>query len=133
MSKDTLDKAKDIAQIVSMIAVPAVVAVFGWMIQTTIKDRELQRDYLQISVSMLSSKDTKEPLRKWAAEVFRQNSPVLLGDVLVLELANGAPLIPPDVMYGLHERQAASKDAFRAVEQILAKQGIRLTIPQGVD
>lgn len=78
MPKDRLDKAKDWAQILSLIAIPLVVAYVGSDIQSGAKERELKRDYVQIATSILGSKDTSPALRSWAVQILEVHSPVRL-------------------------------------------------------
>ncbi|WP_238866536.1 hypothetical protein [Achromobacter xylosoxidans] len=78
MAKDLLDKAKDWAQILSLIAIPVVVAYVGSDIQSSVKERELRRDYVQIATGILGSKDTTPALRSWAVQILEVHSPVRL-------------------------------------------------------
>lgn len=74
--KDGLDRAKVLAQIVSLIAVPVLLAVFGYAIQASMKDSELRRDYVKIAVEVLSSEKSDAEVKVWAGQVLRENSPV---------------------------------------------------------
>lgn len=78
MAKDKLDKAKDWAQILSLIAIPVVLAYVGSDIQSAAKERELRRDYVQIATGILGSKDTTPALRSWAVQILEVHSPVRL-------------------------------------------------------
>lgn len=89
MAKDRLEKAKDWAHIVATIAVPILVAYFGYQIQSAVKDREIRRDYVQIATGILSSKDSKLALRTWAVEVLSAHSPIALSADLKRALESG--------------------------------------------
>lgn len=78
MAKDLLDKAKDWAQILSLIAIPLVVLYVGSDIQSAAKERELKRDYVQIAAGILGAKDTTPALRSWAVQILEAHSPVRL-------------------------------------------------------
>lgn len=78
MAKDWLDKLKDFAQILSLVAIPLVVAWVGSAIQSAVKEREIRRDYVQIAIGILGAKETTPALRSWAVQVLELNSPVPL-------------------------------------------------------
>jgi len=86
--KDTLDKAKTIANIISLVAVPVILAVFGSLLQTAIKDREIRRDYVQLSVQILSQPNTAETneIRHWARSVLTAHSPVPMSNMQLEQL-----------------------------------------------
>lgn len=106
MDKDRFDKSKDIAQILSLIAVPLLIAWFGWNIQSATKEREIRRDYVQIAISILSNNGANADLRKWAVRVLRENSPTPFSESLSLALADGVaslgtPFTPQSGRVGL--------------------------------
>lgn len=105
MQKDWLDKTKDLAQIISLIAVPILLALLGWIVQTATKDRELNRDYVQLAVSVLSDQKASGDMRTWAVAVLRENSPVPFGSAQAAALASGASSLPSTTVYSL--RRAA--------------------------
>lgn len=92
--KDGLDKAKDIAQIVSLIAIPLVVAVLGMSIQSTLKNNEIRRDYVQIAVGILSAPDVDSEIREWATQVLQENSPTPFGNSVSKGFSRGIYITP---------------------------------------
>lgn len=78
--KEILERAQQVAQIFSLLAVPILVAFFGYMFQSEAKDKEINRDFIQMAVSILTapaatgSPDT--PLRHWATRMLAHASPV---------------------------------------------------------
>ncbi len=93
VQKDNYDKAKDISQIISLIAIPVLIALGGWMIQKSIKDQEIKRDYLKLAVEILSKNPVNDDLRKWALTVFNSESPIQLTPSAAENMFAG--VIPP--------------------------------------
>ena len=80
MQKETLEKCQIIANIFAVVAIPVLVGIFGWVIQNQMKEKEMRRDFVQIAISVLSEKSSSENgsvhLKKWAARLLAQSSPV---------------------------------------------------------
>lgn len=78
--KEKLERLLLVSQILSLLAVPVIVAFFGWKIQEEVKEKEVRRDFVQMAVNILSSKETEsmdgKVLRGWAGRVLQQTSPV---------------------------------------------------------
>ena len=76
--RDTLGKVQAIALIVSAIAVPILISIFGWIIQSKISNQTLAKDYVQIAVKVLQeNRDQKDDeLKKWATSIVDENSPI---------------------------------------------------------
>jgi len=94
--KDGFDKAKDVAQIIALVAIPVVLTIIGWWLQSSIKDREIHRDYVQLSLQILSAEknDESNELRNWARQVLAAYSPVPFTEQQILQL-DGLVLYPP--------------------------------------
>ena len=79
-----LSRAKDVATIFSMLALPIVLAVGGWWIQNRIAQQETQNQYVQIAVGILSAPppekatDEQTALRSWAISIVDLYAPVKL-------------------------------------------------------
>ena len=60
-----------IARIVSLVAIPVVLAIIGAVIQATIGRSTVSRDYVQLAVSILTADKDKTPpeLRDWAVNL----------------------------------------------------------------
>ncbi|CAM4149406.1 hypothetical protein [Bordetella pseudohinzii] len=67
---------RDWVQIFAAVAVPLVVAVLGWMFQTSWKEREIGRDYVKLAADIVAAKDVPPALCDWASEIIRATSPV---------------------------------------------------------
>lgn len=76
-----LEKGALIAQIFSLVAIPIVLAAVGYLVQRTLQNQQIERDYVNLAVSMLKSNvkdDTPPELKAWAVRLLNKNSPVPL-------------------------------------------------------
>ena len=93
--QDTLKRIQIITSIISAIAIPLLIAFFGWIVQSKISSESVKKDYVQMAVNILTS--TAEPdreLREWAVAVLDKNAPVPFSTELRARLTEGAILIP---------------------------------------
>ncbi len=89
--RDTLSRIQLITSIASSIAVPILIAVFGWIVQAKISAEGARKDYVQIAVGILTDKTVKsdEGLRKWAAAVLDKTAPVAFSEDVRTKLEKG--------------------------------------------
>lgn len=87
---DRLEFWKQIAQITSALAIPIVLAVIGYLVQSSLADAGLKKDYVQMALTVLREQPTKEnaELRQWAISVLDKNSPVPIPKQLKSQLAS---------------------------------------------
>jgi WD40 repeat protein len=81
-----------IAKILSLVAIPVVLAVFGWVIQNRLSERNLSQEYVKLAVSILEkpkSSETPEGLRDWAVDLLNQNSPTKFSEETIRQLKTG--------------------------------------------
>jgi hypothetical protein len=95
MQQDTLTKLQSIASIISSLAIPVVLAVFGWFVQAGISNDGIKKDYVQIAIGIIKDVDkNKDPeLRAWALDILEKNSPVPFSNSLRSKLRDGALVI----------------------------------------
>jgi hypothetical protein len=79
MSRETWAKAKDLATIFSLIAIPIILHSF----QDRLATRGIEKDYVQLAVEILRQPEGKEntnseQLRTWAVKVVDEYAPVKL-------------------------------------------------------
>ncbi len=85
------------AKVLSLVAIPTVIAILGWIGQETLAARNLNRDYVRLAVSVLTEKDPKKltpGLRAWAVDMLNANSPVPIPKDVIAELKAGEALLP---------------------------------------
>lgn len=94
MAPDTwLDTAEKLSRILSIAAIPVVLAVGGWLIQRQLQDQTIRRDYVQLALSILQNPDpSKVPpeIREWAVDLLNENSPTKLNTQAIKNLKSGA-------------------------------------------
>ena len=81
-----------VAKILSLVAVPVVIAIFGWIIQNTLSERSLSQEYVKLAVSILEkpkSSDVPAGLRDWAVDLLNQNSPTKFSPETIRQLKTG--------------------------------------------
>jgi hypothetical protein len=83
-----LESIKDVAQIVSLLAVPLVVAWIGSRVQQSLSESSVRKEYVQMALSILRDEPAKQDssLREWAISVFVSNSPVDVPDSMKKQL-----------------------------------------------
>jgi hypothetical protein len=88
-----MDTAEKISRMLSIAAIPVVIAVGGWFIQRQLQDQTIRRDYVQLAVSILQNPDpSKVPpeIREWAVDLLNENSPTKLNAKAIQNLKSGA-------------------------------------------
>ena len=81
-----------LAKVLSLVAIPIVVAVLGWMIQNRLGGENIKLEYVKLAVSILqkpSSPDDPSGLRDWATDMLNQNSPVKFNEKTINQLKSG--------------------------------------------
>ena len=91
----TLERIRLVTSIASSIAVPILIAVFGWIVQAKISAEGAKKDYVQIAVGILADRTAKgdEGLRKWAVNVLDKTAPVPFSEDVRTKLEKGELVI----------------------------------------
>ncbi len=77
---------------VSVSFIPIVLMIGGYMVQKSIQQQAIKRDYVQLAVSILQKSDTSdenEGLRGWAVKLLNDNSNVKLSESVQNQLKSG--------------------------------------------
>lgn len=77
--KDFWDQLEVMAKVAGAIAVPIVIGVVGLLINSSLKSREIQAEYVSLAVGLLQNADTTaayRPIRKYAVTILQNYSPV---------------------------------------------------------
>jgi len=97
MTADTLDTAEKISRIFSIVAIPLVLGIGGWLLQRRLQDQSTRRDYVKLALTILQSKDvSKMPpeIREWAVDLLSENSPTKLNARAIEGLKSGSVTLP---------------------------------------
>jgi WD40 repeat protein len=96
-SADKWTIVERVSKVLSIAAIPVVLAVGGWIIQRQLQDQTVNRDYVQLAVSILKESDTtkiKPQLRDWAVDLLNANSPTKFSDEVAKQLKSGETTLP---------------------------------------
>jgi len=76
--KSYVESAEDIAKIMSLVAIPVVLAVVGWFIQDRLAESSSKQEYVKLAVSIRRETPIAEqaPLRNWAVELLNEHSTI---------------------------------------------------------
>ncbi len=113
-----LDKLEQISRIISMLAIPVVLAVIGWFVQVSLTKSSVNQEYVKLAVSILSSPRSKDVdiLRPWAVELLKLYAPVPLTEEQYNKLKSGEirlisllETLPKEVVKPVFPEEAARK------------------------
>lgn len=90
-----MEKIERLSKILSAIAIPVIVAWFGWNIQEKISDKNLSRDYVKIAIDILTSEnDIDNSLRIWAVDLLNDNTATKMDSEVIKKLKSGEIRLP---------------------------------------
>ena len=117
------ERAKNLATIVSAIAIPIVLAIAGYFVQRELSNEGLKKDYVGIAASILKEDAAKqEPeLRTWAVKVLDDNSPVPFSKRAKEGLIAGSPVVVPGPAWIGPPEKCRKPPAKRTVYEALSK------------
>lgn len=95
--KSWWDRIEQFAKIVSIVAVPVILGFGGWWIQDAVSRRSVNKDYVQLAISILtkSEKEIDPSLRAWAVKLLNQTSPIKFEKIVAKKLTEGEINLPP--------------------------------------
>lgn len=91
MNQSPLEKIQTISSIVSAVAIPLVIAIVGWWVQSSLQSEDIKKDYVQMALGILQSSEQQEndDLRRWAVAILDKNSPIEIPIALKEKLSSG--------------------------------------------
>lgn len=95
---DPWSRLETISRILSIAAVPIVLALGGWIVQRQLQKQSVGKDYVQLAVSILREPDSSKvsiELRSWAVDLLNAYSAVKLSDSISKGLKAGQAVLPP--------------------------------------
>src|SRR5215831_4229757 len=125
-----LDTVEKLSRILSIAAIPVVIAIGGWLIQRQLQDQTIRRDYVQLSLSILQNPDPSKvspEIRNWAVDLLDANSPTKLSPEAIQKLKSGAitlsgfSFVPSSAL--TPELQGSLETSFKSFKAYLLKLG----------
>ncbi len=91
-----LDRIESIAKILSLVLIPILLGVGGWMINAALKQKDVEQNYVVLALEVLRAGEGEiDPgLRRWAADLLSQSAPVPMANDLVRRLGEGQAVLP---------------------------------------
>ena len=105
-----IEAGTKIVSAVASLAVPVAVALVGWWINTAVQRQTVDRDYVQIAVSILTKRHVTPVLKTWATDVLAEKSPIPFGKELREKLEKGPITLPP-VRFGAYSAVFTTRTA----------------------
>jgi WD40 repeat protein len=99
-SKSSLDTFERLAKIFAIVAIPVVIpialAIYTAKVQKGSEDETLNRDYVQLAVSLLKEKknDLDPGIRDWAVDLLAEHSPTKFKPEVIAALKSGNISLP---------------------------------------
>jgi WD40 repeat protein len=86
------EKIEPAAKVLSSIAIPIVIAIGGWWIQSSVTQQSINKDYVSLAISILQRPkgDVEQDLRTWAVELLASYAPVRFSPETVERLKKGS-------------------------------------------
>ncbi|RLB72341.1 MAG: hypothetical protein DRH06_11545 [Deltaproteobacteria bacterium] len=94
--KDCWDKSLIFFQIAGILVIPAVIAYFGWKVDSTLQKNDIKIKYIEIAVEILKDppKEETKALRLWAVDVLSEYPTIKFTSEALIELKK-SPLPAP--------------------------------------
>lgn len=144
---DAWGKLERVSRVLSVAAIPVVLAVGGWLVQKQMQQQaaaaqqqlqhqNVSRDYVQLAVSILREPDqskVRPEMRDWAVDLLNEYSAVKLKSEVAEKLKNGEAVLPPLETFAAApsaaltpELDAKLRPALEQFQQYLSKAGFRI-------
>jgi hypothetical protein len=98
--KDWLYKLESWSKIVSSLAIPLVLAIVGWRVQSSVASEGIKKDYVNMAIAILKDgKVVDADLRVWAMNIVEKNAPESLSKSLQTKIVEGALQSVPSITW----------------------------------
>lgn len=92
--KDGWDRAEILFRAGGLVLIPVAVVVLGWLLNSALKERELEVEYVRLALSVLQSSDTTTALRQFAVDMLENPGPTPVPPILREAFLGGRVLLP---------------------------------------
>ncbi|MDQ3743440.1 MAG: hypothetical protein M3444_03565 [Acidobacteriota bacterium] len=144
---DRWGKIERISRILSVAAIPVVLAIGGWIVQhqmqnqaatlqQQLQNQTVSKDYVQLAVSILREPDKSKvspEMRDWAVNLLNAYSAVKLNDDVAKKLKEGQTVLPPLESFTAEpssgmtpEMESKLRPVLEEFQQYLSKAGFRI-------
>ncbi len=102
-----LSSIERVSKIVSLLAIPIVLGVGGWLIQRSVSESSIKKDYVGLAVNILQNeKSASDPkLREWAVQLLNHHSPVKFNSETANALSSGLVILPQSISGASHRNK----------------------------
>jgi len=86
------DEWEKIAKTLSLVAIPIILAVLGYVFQQGLKEKYVSKDYVELAITILTKTDQSKvdpSIRSWAVDLLNQNSPTKFSEEVSRRLKAG--------------------------------------------
>lgn len=89
-------KAEPLIKSISLLLIPLAIAVGGWWTQDALTGKDINKDYVELAVSILSKPQEEQDsdLRSWAVKLINETSPVKFEQIVADKLKDGSVELP---------------------------------------
>jgi len=96
-----LENIERVSKITSALAIPLLIAVFGWMIQERLAENATKQEYAKLAISILRTAESRNDtsLREWAVKFLNENSMLELDSAALQELKSGKQDLPAAITF----------------------------------
>jgi WD40 repeat protein len=123
-SQTWLDITERLTKVVAIVAIPVVIpialAIYSARVQGAAQTETINRDYVQLAVSVLTSKDRSvDPgLRDWAVDLLAEHSPTKFNDSVISSLKSGAVSLPSPANVRTPETKSPDKSLLARADSL---------------
>ncbi|HYX29589.1 MAG TPA: hypothetical protein VE863_13565 [Pyrinomonadaceae bacterium] len=110
---DKWNRIETISKVLSIAAIPVVLAVGGWIVQRQIQNQSVAKDYVQLAVTILTEPDKqkiKPELRDWAVDTLNAYSEIKLKANVAAQLKAGDTVLPNTESFKAVDSSALTPD-----------------------
>jgi hypothetical protein len=136
-------KFSHLMQGISGLAVPCVLAVVGYYVQKALQKENLDRDYVQLAVSVLKEPKTDgkdSGLRDWAVALLNRHSPITFTEKVQNDLKSGTVSLPNTQEPNGPGRQSTIGRAFQlerdinefVIKAVNERRRIKISLPRSL-
>ena len=91
------DRIEQWSKIAATVGIPVLIFFFGSRLNARLQEQTVAQNYVEIAVGILQDDSQQEGLRKWAADLLENSSPIPLPEELKSDLTSGKATLPETI------------------------------------